>query len=192
MARLLYVESSPRKSRSVSISAAKAFLEAYAAANPADTIDVGALESPAPAAFGAETDAPQRVDTVESPVHALDAADSPIREVRIDENLVSNVPISALVNSAEASETSDPDAVKSPVYAADANELPEIEPSEAGTVVAVSMGSELAIAAGESLLVEEENGGRFARVSGFDPKIVPAAAVPPANRIALRAMGPRA
>ncbi len=40
MARLLYVESSPRKSRSVSISAAKAFLEAYAAANPADTIDV--------------------------------------------------------------------------------------------------------------------------------------------------------
>ena len=40
MARLLYVEGSPRKERSVSIFAAKAFLDAYAAANPGDVIDV--------------------------------------------------------------------------------------------------------------------------------------------------------
>ncbi|MEZ5898252.1 MAG: NAD(P)H-dependent oxidoreductase [Hyphomicrobiaceae bacterium] len=40
MARLLYVEGSPRKSRSVSIFAAKAFLDAYQAANSNDVIDV--------------------------------------------------------------------------------------------------------------------------------------------------------
>lgn len=40
MARLLYVEGSPRKSRSVSILAANAFLKAYTAANPGDVIDV--------------------------------------------------------------------------------------------------------------------------------------------------------
>lgn len=40
MARLLYIEGSPRKQRSVSIFAAKAFLDAYQSANPADTIDV--------------------------------------------------------------------------------------------------------------------------------------------------------
>ncbi len=40
MARLLYVEGSPRKERSISIQAAKAFLDAYQAANPNDTIDV--------------------------------------------------------------------------------------------------------------------------------------------------------
>lgn len=39
MARLLYVESSPRKERSHSIKVANAFLEAYAAANRADEID---------------------------------------------------------------------------------------------------------------------------------------------------------
>lgn len=39
MATLLYVESSPRKQRSHSITVARAFLDAYAAANPADTID---------------------------------------------------------------------------------------------------------------------------------------------------------
>lgn len=39
MARLLYVEGSPRKSRSVSIFAAQAFLDAYRAANPSDVID---------------------------------------------------------------------------------------------------------------------------------------------------------
>ena len=40
MARLLYVESSPSKARSVSIDAATAFLDAYHAANPTDTIDL--------------------------------------------------------------------------------------------------------------------------------------------------------
>lgn len=39
MATLLYVESSPRKERSHSIKAANAFLDAYAASHPADTID---------------------------------------------------------------------------------------------------------------------------------------------------------
>lgn len=40
MARLLYVEASPRKDRSVSTAAANAFLEAYQAANPNDVIDI--------------------------------------------------------------------------------------------------------------------------------------------------------
>ena len=40
MARLLFIEGSPRKHRSVSTFAADAFLKAYAAANPSDTIDV--------------------------------------------------------------------------------------------------------------------------------------------------------
>ncbi|MGR8949625.1 MAG: FMN-dependent NADH-azoreductase [Gammaproteobacteria bacterium] len=39
MSTLLYVESSPRKSRSHSIKVADAFLKSYAAANPGDTID---------------------------------------------------------------------------------------------------------------------------------------------------------
>lgn len=40
MSRLLYIESSPRKARSVSIVAANAFLDAYCAANPNDKIDI--------------------------------------------------------------------------------------------------------------------------------------------------------
>ena len=40
MARLLYVEASPRKDRSVSSAAASAFLEVYHAANPNDVIDI--------------------------------------------------------------------------------------------------------------------------------------------------------
>ncbi len=39
MARLLYVEASPRKSRSASIEVCKAFLEAYRVANPGDEIE---------------------------------------------------------------------------------------------------------------------------------------------------------
>ena len=39
MAHLLFVEASPRRERSVSSEAAKAFLKAYRAANPADTVD---------------------------------------------------------------------------------------------------------------------------------------------------------
>ena len=39
MARLLYIESSPRKERSASISVARHFLDAYRAAHPHDTIE---------------------------------------------------------------------------------------------------------------------------------------------------------
>ena len=39
MSTLLYIEVSPRKARSHSINVANAFLDAYAAANPNDTID---------------------------------------------------------------------------------------------------------------------------------------------------------
>ncbi len=39
MATLLYVEASPRKERSHSIKAAEAFIDAYAAAHPGDTVD---------------------------------------------------------------------------------------------------------------------------------------------------------
>ena len=39
MARLLYVEASPRKERSHSIAVARAFLDAYRAARPADTVE---------------------------------------------------------------------------------------------------------------------------------------------------------
>lgn len=39
MAKLLYIESSPRKSRSKSIEVATAFLEAYKATNPDDTVE---------------------------------------------------------------------------------------------------------------------------------------------------------
>lgn len=49
MARLLYLESSPRKERSHSIAAAKAFLEAYRKAHPNDaieTLDLWAEELP--------------------------------------------------------------------------------------------------------------------------------------------------
>lgn len=49
MAKLLYVEASPRKQRSASIEVAKAFLDAYRKANPNDsvqTIDVWRLDIP--------------------------------------------------------------------------------------------------------------------------------------------------
>lgn len=39
MAKVLYIESSPRKATSYSIKVTKAFLDAYAAAHPADTIE---------------------------------------------------------------------------------------------------------------------------------------------------------
>jgi FMN-dependent NADH-azoreductase len=49
MARLLYVEASPRKDRSASIEVSRAFLEAYRASNPEDEIeklDIWALDLP--------------------------------------------------------------------------------------------------------------------------------------------------
>ena len=47
MAKLLYVESSPRKERSHSIAVAHAFLDAYRAAHPGDTVDTWDLWAPA-------------------------------------------------------------------------------------------------------------------------------------------------
>ena len=50
MAKLLYIESSPRKQRSASIEIARAFLDAYRTAHPADTVqtvDVWKLDLPA-------------------------------------------------------------------------------------------------------------------------------------------------
>ena len=38
MAKLLYIESSPRKARSKSISVSKAFIDAYQATNPGDEV----------------------------------------------------------------------------------------------------------------------------------------------------------
>lgn len=49
MARLLYVEASPRKDRSASIEVSRAFLEAYRAVNPSDeieTLDIWAVDLP--------------------------------------------------------------------------------------------------------------------------------------------------
>ena len=49
MAKLLYIESSPRKARSKSISVSKSFLDAYQAANPGDdvvTIDLWEKQLP--------------------------------------------------------------------------------------------------------------------------------------------------
>lgn len=40
MASLLYIESSPRKSRSASIAVANSFIHAYTAAHPADTVEM--------------------------------------------------------------------------------------------------------------------------------------------------------
>jgi FMN-dependent NADH-azoreductase len=55
MARLLYVEASPRKDRSASIEVSRAFLETYKAANPNDeieTLDIWAADLPS---FNGET-----------------------------------------------------------------------------------------------------------------------------------------
>lgn len=58
MAKLLYVESSPRKSRSSSIAVARAFLDAYRSAHPTDEVDVWDLWSqPLPEFDGATIDA---------------------------------------------------------------------------------------------------------------------------------------
>ena len=54
MARLLYVEASPRKQRSHSIAVAEAFLDAYRAANPGDTVEeLDVFSSQLPAFDGA-------------------------------------------------------------------------------------------------------------------------------------------
>jgi FMN-dependent NADH-azoreductase len=58
MAKLLYVEASPRKTRSSSIAAARAFLDAYRAAHPSDVVDAWDLwAEPLPEFDGAMLDA---------------------------------------------------------------------------------------------------------------------------------------
>ena len=47
MAKLLYIESSPRKERSHSIAVARAFVDAYRSAHPSDTVETWDLWAPA-------------------------------------------------------------------------------------------------------------------------------------------------
>jgi FMN-dependent NADH-azoreductase len=55
MARLLYIESSPRKDRSASINIAKAFIEEYRKAHPDDTVDTLDLWKAGLPAFDGDT-----------------------------------------------------------------------------------------------------------------------------------------
>jgi FMN-dependent NADH-azoreductase len=58
MAKLLYIESSPRKSRSTSIEVARLFLDAYRSAHPTDEVDTWDLwANPLPEFDGATIDA---------------------------------------------------------------------------------------------------------------------------------------
>src|SRR5260370_28117824 len=58
MAKLLYVECSPRKARSYSIAVARAFLDAYRSAHPTDEVDIWDLwAQPLPEFDGAMLDA---------------------------------------------------------------------------------------------------------------------------------------
>ena len=71
MAKLLYIESSPRKQRSHSIKVANAFLEAYAAAHPADNIDrLDLWEEALPSFDGAMIDAKYSI------MHGQDPSDT--------------------------------------------------------------------------------------------------------------------
>ena len=55
MAKLLYIEASPRKQRSASIAVAREFLDAYKAANPDDEVDTWDLWSEELPAFDGDT-----------------------------------------------------------------------------------------------------------------------------------------
>ncbi|MEO1523788.1 MAG: NAD(P)H-dependent oxidoreductase [Planctomycetota bacterium] len=62
MAKLLYIESSPRKSRSKSIEVATAFLDAYRQANPDDTVEtIDLWDKPLPEFNGYTIDAKYQV-----------------------------------------------------------------------------------------------------------------------------------
>lgn len=62
MAKLLYIESSPRKSRSKSIEVAKTFLDAYQKKNPGDTIEtIDLWQKPLPEFDGYTIDAKYQV-----------------------------------------------------------------------------------------------------------------------------------
>lgn len=71
MAKVLYIEGSPRKQRSHSINVAKAFLGAYKSANPSDQIETLDLwDEPLPAFDGATIDAKYAV------MHGTDPSNS--------------------------------------------------------------------------------------------------------------------
>jgi len=71
MAKVLYIEASPRKQRSHSINVAKAFLDAYKSANPSDQIETLDLwDEPLPAFDGATIDAKYAV------MHGTDPSNS--------------------------------------------------------------------------------------------------------------------
>ena len=75
MAKLLYIEASPRKERSHSIAVANAFLDAYAAAHPDDTIDrLDLWTETLPAFDGAMLDAKYAILHGEQPGTAEQAA----------------------------------------------------------------------------------------------------------------------
>ena len=75
MAKLLYIEASPRKERSHSIAVANAFLDAYAAAHPGDTIDrLDLWAETLPAFDGAMLDAKYAILHGEQPGTAEQAA----------------------------------------------------------------------------------------------------------------------
>ena len=75
MAKLLYIEASPRKDRSHSIAVANAFLDAYAAAHPGDTIDrLDLWTETLPAFDGAMLDAKYAILHGEQPSAAEQAA----------------------------------------------------------------------------------------------------------------------
>jgi FMN-dependent NADH-azoreductase len=75
MARLLYVEASPRKGRSHSITVAEAFVEAYAAAHPGDTVDrLDLWAEPLPRFDGAMLDAKYAILHGQAPSAAEQAA----------------------------------------------------------------------------------------------------------------------
>jgi FMN-dependent NADH-azoreductase len=82
MAKLLYIEASPRKDRSHSIAVANAFLDAYAAAHPDDTIDrLDLWAEPLPAFDGAMLDAKYAILHGNQPSAAEQAAWSEVERV---------------------------------------------------------------------------------------------------------------
>lgn len=156
----------------------------YATINvvPPPQIGAAATDSTRPAAIESLALAPLAGDTIDvgAPAagNSLDATHAPpVQEPTltsdVEPRLTSGDEATPTFDDRAANPEADAEALRGSQYRDGSQaSLPEIEPSEAGTVVAVSIGSGLSLAAGESLLVEEENGGRFARVSGFDPKIV--------------------
>lgn len=82
MAKLLYIESSPRKERSYSIAVAKEFLDAYRTANPGDTVEtIDLWDLDLPEFDGATINAKYQVMHGESPTDAEKSAWERVRKV---------------------------------------------------------------------------------------------------------------